>query len=101
VDDKLIEIKNKYLSELAEVEVLASDLLSKKLPVNVFKLEDYLFEIYGDKIYTKKQAKSVENKQKSIKKISKNDMEISKILKEFNEEISNTEFDRMLESILR
>lgn len=94
-------LKNEYASEIFNFNISSENLIEKKIPLQVLRSELFLSQIYGDKIDVKKNDKSVENKQKSIIKISLDDIGMNADLKEICSHIESSEFDEKLGVILR
>lgn len=98
---ELNDIKLEYLSEVSNKKITISDLLQNKVSIDVVKTEEYLRQIYGDKIDLSKAEDFLVDEKKSIKKLSKDDIGLNLVLKEIAESIEKSSFDENLENILK
>jgi len=100
--DKLRLLKSEYVNEISKLSITSGDLINKKVPENVLKVEGFLKSIYGDEIY-KKQAKEYDlaGSERFVEKVSLEDISLNSGLKKVCELIDNSKFDEALEKLLR
>lgn len=100
--DKLNNAETEYFKEMLEIDISAKDLVEKKIPIDLLKIEHFLEQIYGDKIYMSSSEKSSNSSEKkTIQKISASDMGANLELKQITEMIEDSQFDRELERLLK
>ena len=100
--NELSKIKSEYSTEIAKLYVGTNDLMSKKISEKALKFELYLQKIYGDE-FLKKQSNNLtlNADNKSVGKISLDDISFNDGLKEVCDIIDNSKFDAELENLLR
>ena len=98
--NKELEIlKTEYANEIENLNVSIKDLKESNLSSRAIKSELYLRQIYADKIYENKLVDNASNKQKSVKKISQDDIGLNSLLKEICLHIDESSFDEKLDII--
>ena len=100
--DKLNNAKSEYFKEMLGFNISAKDLIEKKIPIDIIKIEHFLEQIYGDKIYISSSEKLNElSEKKTVQKISASDMGVNLKLEQIAEMIDDSQFDRELERLLK
>ena len=95
-------LKSEYINEISKIKVAAKDLIKNKVAIQTIKTEVYLQQIYGDKISNKaKEINDFGDSQKSIKKITEDDIGMGSNIKAICDQIDSSKFDENLEMIMR
>lgn len=91
-----------YISEISKIEITAKELLEAKVQSQILKTEIYLERIYGDKIcHGSKAEGDFGEKQKSIHKITEDDIGMGSNIKSVCNSIDESKFDENLIKLLR
>ena len=97
-----MNLSEEYINEISKIEITAKDMFENKITAQTLKTELFLQKIYGDKINQKNlENVNILGRQKSINKITEDDIGMGSSIKAVCELIDESKFDENLETLLR